>query len=81
MFTVYVREVGGREFARYYKKRDNAKNALEKDLGEAVAAGWVVKHKVDKFDAEKGVFELSCSGRTKSGEEFHLYLCDGYFQD
>ena len=79
MFTIYVKEVG--VFERYYHKWENAKKQLESDLSIALADKWVVRHRREEFNADKGFYEFDICGQTSEGEDFSLYLVEGHFQD
>lgn len=81
MFTIYTKEIGGRAFARYYKNWENARKELESELEIYVSMGFQIKHKIDRMNTGKGFYELEVTGTTCDGEDFALYLSEGYFQD
>ncbi len=80
-FTVYIKEVGGRHFERYYKKWDNAKKELDSELAEMIKKGWTVTNRRDRFNEAKGFYEYDVKGKTSKGEDFTLFLAEECFQD
>ncbi len=81
MFTIYTKNVGGRVFDRYYREWNNARNALLKELEELKAEGWTVESSSDYFKSDKGIYIYGYKCRTPEGEQFSLFLHEGYFRD
>ena len=80
-FTVYIKEVGGRHFERYYKKWDNAKKELDSELAQMIKYGCTVTNRRDRPNDAKGFYEYDVEGKTSKGEDFTLYLVAECFQD
>ncbi len=81
MFTIYIKDIGGRAFERYYRKCENAKKELESELSIAIAEGWVIRYRREKFNSDKGFYEFDVCGQTCEGEDFSFYLVEAHFQD
>lgn len=81
MFTIYQKKVGDRISNRYFKKWDNARKALDKELEEMKRYGWKINARTDRMNGEKGFYMYETEGVTNENETFSLALLEGHFED
>lgn len=82
MFTIFNKNVGGREHDRYFHSWEAARAAMKDDIDSGVRLGcWTVTKKVDYFNTAKGFSEYFQEGITKHGERVRWALISGYFED
>ena len=82
MFTIYSKNVGGRNHDLYFKSWENAKESLLTDLNRMTEQlGWKQTKIIEKFNADKGLYAFQYNLITNEGEEVVLSLIDGYFND
>lgn len=81
MFTIYCKNVGGREFDRYFRSWENAKNLLMQEGQEMLNDGCRFCTKIDRMNSAKGFYEFQYELVTPDGEEVTLSLIDGHFSD
>ncbi len=80
MFTIYRRSVNGNAYDRYYEGWENAKQEMFCDIERLVSLGGEKIFSIDRFNAEKGLYELEYE-LERNGIVYKFALIDGYFED
>jgi hypothetical protein len=82
MFTVLLKNFGGRKSNRYFRKWEKAKAEMNKDVQDCCASlGGKVIETIDRMNAEKGFYEYEKRAKFPDGEVCSWSLIDGYFED
>ncbi len=80
-FTIYIKNIGGRKFNRYYHNWEKAQQQLQEDLQDLQNSGSTITGHKDSMNVAKGWYDYSYTLRTDEGETAELTLVDGYFSD
>lgn len=80
MFTIYRRKVNDIPHDRYFGSWENAKQEMFCDIERLVSLGGEKTFSIDRFNAEKGFYELEYE-LERNGIVYKFALIDAYFQD
>ena len=81
MFTIYRKNVDGRIFDRYFRKWENARLLLIREVNQMFAHGWTKEYHEDYFNSSKGFCVFYYELLSPEGEKATLSLIDGEFAD
>ena len=82
MFVVLIKDVDGRRWCRYFRKRENAEAAMMHDIAKVKKLTEIVlESHLDRMNKDKGFYEREETLVGSTGMRFHYALIDGYFED
>ena len=82
MFTIILKNFGGRKGERYFKSWDKAKEEMDKDVEDCCKhLNGKVHTTLDYFNVAKGFYVYEKTAGFPNGEDCTWALIDGYFED